>query len=417
MFKKIGAIAALLIGSSTVALAQSQQTVSFMAFDAVNFRGALEDFIAEFEKANPDVDIVPTFSPQLFDQFVPMLQANSLSDITFIASGSFIPYLASGRIQPIPDEFAAKLTDALNPASLGAVSREGKIFAVPYNYYPSSGVIMLNDALWEQAGIKPSDAKTWDELMTMAQAVTKTDASGRMTQSGFSGQRSVYNIFVAWLLQLGGKPFNPDGTAAFNSEAGAAALQQFADVYQKWHVDDYEFGATIDNFNKGLVAATMVGPWYGAILAKEFPDIRVGYINQPPLPGVKAGQPNYWALPEVWAHVVSAEGAKKDGVWRFLDYLIQPEVAARWSAFSGEMPTVTKALEFPEVTSTPYIAPYIDALQYGVSDGVTAYLSEDVTTVIETMMESVGRGQTSIQDALATAEQEVNRLTARMVQR
>ena len=104
-------------------------------------------------------------------------------------------------------------------------------------------------------------------------------------------------------------------------------------------------------------------------------------------------------------------------MWRFLDYLIQPEVAARWSAFSGEMPTVNKALDFPEVTSTPYIAPYVGALQYGVSEGVTAYLSEDVTTVLETMLESVGRGQVSIPDALTTAEAEVNRLTARMTSR
>ena len=78
------------------------------------------------------------------------------------------------------------------------------------------------------------------------------------------------------------------------------------------------------------------------------------------------------------------------------------------------MTTVTEALSRPEVTATPYIAPYVSALPYGVSENVTKYLSNDVQTALNTMMESVGRGQASVDDALTTAEAEVNRLTAHM---
>jgi multiple sugar transport system substrate-binding protein len=416
-FRKLGAAAMLLIGSVVGAFAQEKQTVSFMALDVTNFRGALEQFIDEFEKANPDVDIVANFTPELFNQFLPLLQADNLDDTTFIASDAFVPFLASGRLKPLPEEFATKLAGIVNPASLGPVSRDGKIFAVPYNYYPNSGVIMYNEALWAEAGLDPSTAKTWDEFMTLAQGVTKSDASGTMTQAGFSAQQEPHTTYIAWLLQLGGKPFNDDGTAAFNDPAGKAALQLYADMYQKWKVDSYEFNDTITAFNQGQAAATMIGPWYESILAKDFPSIKLGHITQPPLPGADPTKPNYWALQEVWAHVVSAKGAEKEGTWRFLEFLLQPEIAARWSAFSGEMSSVTAAGTMPEVVGTPYISPYVAAMDYAVTKNVPEYMSSDVIAVIGTMLESVARGQATVDDALATAEVEVNRLTARMVQK
>jgi len=407
--------ALLLLGTSSLALAQEQQTVTFMALDVVNFRGALEEFITEFEAANPDVDIVANFTPQLFDQFLPLLQAGNLSDITFIASPAFLPYLASGRLQPLPTDFVAGLEGVLYPETLGPVSRGDEVFAVPYNYYPSSGIIMYNADLWEKAGIDPTTAATWEDYMELAQAVTIRDDSGRIMQAGYSGQRDPFALFLAWLMQLGGKPFNEDGTAAFNSEEGRVALQYYADIYKTWQIDDYEFSDTIDGFNQGIVAATMVGPWYGSILASNHPEIRLKHMTQPPLPGVAVDQPNYWPLKEVWAHLISAEGAEKDGTWRFIEYLLQPDVSARWAVFSGELPAVIEAASQPQVSAIPYIAPYVDVLEFGVSEGVAEYLSSDVVNVLLTMLESVARDQTTIEGALATAETEVNRLTARMV--
>ena len=412
-FRKLALAAALVASTVTAGLAQTKQTVTFMALDVTNFRGALEQFIDEFEKQNPDVDIVANFTPQLGAQFLAMLQANNLNDITFIASPRIVPLLSSGKLTPIPADFAATLRDTMWSASLGPISKGDEIFAVPYNFYPNSGIVMYNEKLWKDAGVDPAQAKTWDEFMTLAQAVTKRDADGHMTQSGFSAQQEPFAIYLAWLLQLGGKPFNDDGTAAFNSDAGRAALQLYADIYQKWHVDDYEFGATVDQFNQEKAASSMIGPWYESILAKDHPNIAVGHVKQPPLPGVDPAQPNYWALQEVWSHLISAEGSKKEGVWRFIKFLIQPEIAARWSEFSGEMTAVKAAATLPQVVGTSYIAPYVGAMDYGVTKNIPEYLSSDVVTVLTKMLETVARGG-PVQDALDAAERETNRLTARM---
>ncbi len=413
-FRKLGLAALLVSASVGAAWAEAKQTVTFMALDVTNFRGALEDFIAEFEKENPDVDIVANFTPQLGTQFLSMFQANNLDDITFISSARIVPLLSSGKLAPLPDDLAARLHDTLWPSALGAVTRDGKLYAVPYNFYPNSGIVMYNEKLWADAGVDPADAKTWDEFMALAQKVTTRDASGHMTQSGFSGQQEQFTIYLAWLLQLGGKPFNEDGTAAFNSEAGRTALQLYADIYQKWKVDDYEFGKTVDEFNQERAASTMIGPWYESILAKDHPNIKIGHVTQPPLPGVDPSQPLYWALIETWAHLVSPEGAKKEATWRFIDFLLRPDIAARWSQFSGEMTTVKAAADLPEVKDTVYIAPYVPALEYGVEENVTEYLSSDVVDALTTMLESVARGQATVQDALDTAERDVNRLTKRM---
>lgn len=413
-FRTLVAGIAIAMASLGSAFGAEKQTVTFMAYDVVNFRGALEKFIAEFEAKNPDVDIVANFTPDLMTQFLPLLQAGNLNDITFITTAAFVPYLSSGRLAPLPDDYAAKLKTMLQPVALAPVTRGDKMYAVPYNFYPNSGVIMYNKALWDAAGVNPSTAKTWDEFMKLAQGVTKHDASGAMTQSGFSAQQEPVTMYFAWLLQYGGKAFNDNGTAAFNSEAGKKALQTYADLYQKWKVDDYEFSKTIEGFNKGQVAATMIGPWYDSILAKEHPDIMVGHTVQPPLAGTDPAKPPYWVLQETWSHLVSATGAQKEGTWRFISFLLQPEIAARWSQFSGEMPSVIEASTKPEVVDTPYIAPYVQAMSYGSTDDVARYLSSDVLTAIQNMLEKVARGQSSVDDALAQTETEVNRLTAHM---
>ena len=160
----------------------------------------------------------------------------------------------------------------------------------------------------------------------------------------------------------------------------------------------------------------MIGPWYESILAKDHPNIVLGHVKQPPLPGVDPSKPNYWALQEVWSHLVSREGAKKEGVWRFIKFLIQPDIAARWSQFSGEMTAVKAAATLPQVVETTYIAPYVDALDYGVTKNIPEYLSSDVVTVLTKMLETVARGG-AVQDALDAAEKETNRLTARMATR
>lgn len=390
----------------------AKQTVSFMTLDVVNFRPMLEKFIAEFEKANPDVDIVPIFTSQLEQQALTSLQSGDEPDIIFIYSNAIIPYIQQGRFSAIPESFEKKIKDSVYPYTLPALSSKGKLYGVPYNFFPSFSMIMYNIDLWKESGVDPTSAKSWNQFMQMTQKVTKRDASGRIVQAGFSAERDSENYFLAWVLQMGGKPFNKDGSPAFDNKLGRNAIQLYADIYRKWKVDDAEFGLTAEEFKKGRVAATVMGPWYGSIVSKDTPNIKFAYFKQPK---ISEDASLKWPLFQIWTHVVSKKSQKKDGVWRFLEYLMQPGNCARWSAFSGEMSTVIKAQDYPEVKKCNYLAPFAQVADYGVAEDLTQWLSTDVRVALRTMVRSVAYGQATIDQAMSTAVREISRITRHMV--
>jgi ABC-type glycerol-3-phosphate transport system substrate-binding protein len=392
------------------AFAQQKQEVSFMTLDVTNFRPMLEEFIVEFEKANPDVDIVPIFTSELGQQAITAIESGNEPDIIFIWSEALIPYFWAKRFATIPEKLEKKMRDSMYPYAIEAVEVEGKLYGVPYNFYPSFSMIMYNVDLWKEVGIDPTTAKTWDEFMEMAQKVTKRDASGRMTQAGFSAERDAFNYFMGWLLQMGGKVFNDDGTAAFDNELGRKALQLYADIYHKWKVDDAEFGLTADEFKKGRVASTVMGPWYGSLVSKEAPEIKFGYFKQPK---ISEESSLAWPLFEVWTHVVSNKAQEKDGVWRFLDYLTKPDVCARWSAFSGEFSTVAETREHPDIVNSPYLGPFIEVLDFGVSTNITTSMLEEVMTALQNMCRGVAYGQFAVDEAISETAREINRIVKR----
>ena len=153
-----------------------RQKITFLTLDAVNFRGQLEEFIEEFNAANPEYYVEATFAPDVEQLFVAGIQTGKAFDITFIYSNAVTPYLESGKLGEVPDWFMEKHRDEFYDYSFDSlISSDGSVLGVPYNYFPSWGQIMINVDLWEEAGVDPTQAKTWDEFMELCKKVTKYD--------------------------------------------------------------------------------------------------------------------------------------------------------------------------------------------------------------------------------------------------
>jgi len=86
-------------------------------------------------------------------------------------------------------------------------------------------VFMYNTEMLKSAGFE-EPPKTWNDLVSYAKKLTKSDKN----IWGFIDTEDSLNKFWHWLLQAGGKPFNDDWTATFNSDAGVEALQYLVDL-------------------------------------------------------------------------------------------------------------------------------------------------------------------------------------------
>ena len=386
-----------------------RQKITFLTLDAVNFRGQLEQFIEEFNAANPEYYVEATFAPDVEQLFVAGLQTGKSFDISFVISNAVTPYLESGKLGEVPDWFLEKHRDEFYDYSFDAlVSSDGAVHGIPYNYFPSWGQIMINVDLWEEAGVDPTQAKTWDEFMELCKKVTKYDQSGRMIQAGFSAQRDEEVYFINRVLQLGGVPYNSDGSAAFDNEVGMKALQNYVDIFNTYGVDDMELGETIDSFRRGAVASMNGMPWFGAILDNDLPDLNYAFIDCPEMDEL----PNTWGLFQVWSHIVSKEAEDKEGVWAFLEYLIAPENTVRWSKFCGELSAVKSTQENPEIINDRLLAPFVEAMDLGVAGDVTLYTSEDVRDAIKDMLRSVVDGLVTPEEGLKAGAEEITRLNS-----
>jgi ABC-type glycerol-3-phosphate transport system substrate-binding protein len=394
--------------------AAKKETITFLTYDAVNFRSKLVEFFTEFEKLNPNVTIKADFTPNMIQQARTLISAHNQPDIMFSNSSWVLDFIKKGQMVEIPASYYNKIKNSLYPFSFTPVMSKGKVYGIPFNFTPMFSVVMNNAKLWENAGIDPGTAESWDEFMQLAQKVTKRDASGNLTQVGFAGKRRPEVFFISYLLQSGGKPFNQDGSAAFDNALGREALQRYVDIYKKWKVDELEFGRAEDEFRSAHIASVFMGPWYGSILAKENPELKIGYTLQPAFKD--KGATRYWPLVEVWTHFVNAEAVNKPQVWGLFDYLLKPENAARWSAFCGEFSTVKAAREYPGIKETPYLAPFIPVADLGVADDITDWMTENVIQALVDMCYSVVYDKATVDQAITNGAREVNRLVKQLAQ-
>ncbi|KQS99743.1 ABC transporter substrate-binding protein [Cellulomonas sp. Leaf395] len=139
---------------------------------------ALDARVAEFEEANPDIDVQPeeynwlasTFSAQLAGGTLPNVFEIPLTDAkTLIENGQLADISAQFDSLSFADDFNENLLEA-------GTGSDGKVYAIPAKSI--YGVALhYNRTLFEQAGLDPDQPPTtWDEVREYAKTIH--DATG-----------------------------------------------------------------------------------------------------------------------------------------------------------------------------------------------------------------------------------------------
>ncbi|UNS95293.1 extracellular solute-binding protein [Streptomyces tubbatahanensis] len=196
-------------------------------------RKLFDKHVRQFEKANPDIDIVPHegfMDPKTFNA---KLAGGKLEDVFYV-------YFTDTR-SLIDKRQAADLTDAVKDMPhRGDVqdqlmkvfqNDEGRQFGLPTANY-SMGLV-YNRKLFEKAGLDPDQPpKTWAEVR---EAAKKIAALGDNTvgYADFSKNNQGGWHYTAELYSRGGRVAEEDGgkwRAAFNTSEGRATLRDLHDM-------------------------------------------------------------------------------------------------------------------------------------------------------------------------------------------
>lgn len=226
--------------------------------------------ISDWQQAHPNIKIVFEHTPYTgYDsKILTRVAGGAAPDIIATEVDYFVTFASKGVLEDLTPYLSADTQikkEDFFPTILDRFSKDGKVFALPRDVAPFA-CVFYNKRLFDEAGLAyPTDDWTWDDMLRMARALTKKDATGRVVQYGFYGwawQNFVYGNGGA----LVDDPKNPTKTKIDDPKT-VEGLQFYADLINLYGVMPSvvalsNLGMGIDlMFSSGRLAMFLSGIW------------------------------------------------------------------------------------------------------------------------------------------------------------
>ena len=308
--------------------AAEQTTLTVWMHTNASREKKVAEMVKLFESENPDIKVDVQVFPynDMWEKLLPSIAAGTGPDLIHSHGSWTTLFVQNNAWLPVPETVLSKaeIEKMFYPWALVSFKRAEQYYGLPYAV--GSEAVYLNDALFEEAGLDPTQCfETWDDLLTAAQKMTKTDSSGKIVQTGFSLKGShiyIDTIFFQHGTDVVDNTKTPP-VAAFDNPNGVAAYQWMADVFTKWKVDSYDFPDPLAEFPNNKVAMSIFGSWAGEIWLTDKPDFK---FHTCPEPVIKKGDsPVIGTVGGGWGWTVSATTKKTDQAWRLFKFFTAPE--------------------------------------------------------------------------------------------
>lgn len=319
------AVTAISLGGCAAGPAEEDKELILWHMESTPNRVAVFNAIAEqYNATDPEYPV--TIQVQEWDQVYAKIAAAAQSgdqpDILF-SIPDFTTYVRQlGLGQPMT-EIVEALDDekGISETASQPYFDDEEYWAVPL--YGMVQMLWYRADLLEAAGVTPP--RTWDELLTAAEALTTDDQSGIAIPAGknLASDQVIYS-----LMTTGGAAdfFTEDGEINFDTPETVAAYELYNELLKYSPTDSgaYAWGEPQAAFNSGAAAMAIEKGQYLSPFEAESgrPGTDLGCL---PIP-VKdeGGEPGsiYYSN---GAMILSEDQARMDGASEFFDWLLQPE--------------------------------------------------------------------------------------------
>ncbi|KQZ11149.1 sugar ABC transporter substrate-binding protein [Agromyces sp. Root1464] len=275
-FAMVGALAACSSGGSESGKTELRVATFPPGADAAAYE-AFDAQEKQFEKANPDIDIIGVEYEWEGPTFAVQLAGGSLPDVFTVPFTDSKTLLENGQLMDVTDEIEELgYTDSFNPVILdGVTDSEGRIFGFPRQAYAMG--LHYNRTLFEEAGLDPdSPPTTWDEVREDAKVIAdKTGKAGymQMTQNNTGGWQ-----LTAATVARGGSTQTDNGDGTYTStianDGTKAALEFLKEL--RWEDDSLgsnyllDWGSINQEFAAGNIGMYTTGSDIYTALVRDF---------------------------------------------------------------------------------------------------------------------------------------------------
>lgn len=390
---------ALLFALLLAGAASAQTTIRYLqpGVDQPGLREPVEQIIAAFEAENPDIDVQleSVGWGDAYQKITTDILAGNAADVMYVGARWIPAFAAMNGLAPLGGFVTDEKLELFPEGLMRGQRFGGELYALP--------VAFSTKTLYYRTDLIDTPPTTWEELLETAQRVTEeTDLFG----IGLPGAAHVGTVqqFQNFLYQAGGSFFDEQGRVSLETPEAQKALEFYTGLYREHGVtpNPVEFNReelpTL--FGEGRVAMIINGPWARAIMGQEPDNDEVPYATAVLPCDVRCG-----GIQGADSLVVAASSDQQEAAYRFIDYLTSFEPHTERVLGAGLVPMLKGQAEL-EPFQTDFWRPYIEMVDQGFPEA-QPLAWEPFQQIISDMIQSVLLGQSSAEEALAAAADQI----------
>jgi len=257
-------------------------------------------------------------------------------------------------------------------------------------------VLWYNKPFLQQAGVKPPT--NWDELKQTAAALTKGGRHG-LAVSGIQSEEGTFQ-WLPFLWQSGAD------IPTINSAGSKAALGLWVDMVKSGSMSrgilNWAQADVLNEFMHGRAAMMVNGPWQLPVIKAEAKNLDWGVTVLP-----KGKQSASVLGGENLA--ISTACKNVDGAWRFIEWMEEPDNFKQLQIDTGNLPSQNQLLKDPYWSKDPVYSVFAQQLLVAKPRAYGPNYPK-ISDAIQKAMQAAISGQSSVDDALAEAQETITPL-------
>jgi len=401
------------LATDTVAADKIEVTFANWAAAEGTTKPAIDQVIADFEKAHPDIHIKSeaiSFS-EIARQLALRVKSGNPPDVAQLAGNDTFVIAATGKLESL-QPYIGDLKTRFKPDALNGLQYEGKLIALPWTLAPAG--FWYDKAVMAKAGLDPEKPpRTIDDLMIAMAAIKKSQPDVIPLALDTTNRPFSLQSNWPWIMTFGGTSVG--GGKGADSPEMKRYLTWMRDLAKSGYIDP---GRKIGEFRPLAAQDKVAFVWDQVLLqgviqsANKMSDAdfyrRWGVTTQPTGPSGKS-----YSFEGGHQLVMFADSKQKKAAWTFIEYLaaspdaikiytlgpgssLPPLIAAPSPELAAKMDTpVYKSFTasiVPTVTTPPYgpaFASASSAIMVGVQQAVTG--SEPIDQIAKSIQQELDR--------------------------
>lgn len=355
----------------------------------------LGDFVKAFEKENPDADVKVTAVPweAAHDKIANAIAAGKTPDVTLVGTTWMGEFAQAGGLEPTPEGLVDESDFFEGPWGSTVVGDTS--YGVPW--YVETRVLYYRKDLAEKAGWSQAP-QSWEELKQFAQDLEKK-AGVEYGLDLQPGQTGSWQTVLPFAWSNGASVTNDDGTEyTVDSPEMTEALEYYKSFFDEGLSPTrvLDPGELESGFADGKFGAFVSGPWHTGLV--EDAGVTQDEYAVAQLPGKDSGPGTSFVGGGDLA--VFSDSDNKEGSWKLVKWLTEPEVQQDFYEAIGDLPSVKEAWESGELAQDEQLQVFGEQLKNTVAPPAVPTW-EQVAAVIDSDVEKAVKGAVPVEEAVS----------------